>query len=141
MNKLIILCGPPGSGKSTYARSIAKKDPRHVVIVSRDSLREMMGVYWVPKRENLISDIEWLSIQTSLDSGYTVIVDATNLKTERFENLAEFLGIPCEIKYFDIPLWKAKLRVIKRFLLGGRWISFKVITNFHKRYVEIQKRR
>lgn len=141
MNKLIILVGIQGSGKSTYARSLANKDPEHVVIVSRDSIRKSLGKYWVPKREDLVSEIELSSIWHGLDLGYTVIVDATNFRHEKFKLMAESYGIPCEIKYFDIPLWKAKLRVVKRFLLGGRWISFKVITNFHKRYVEIQKRR
>lgn len=139
MNKLIILSGIQGSGKSTYARSIVNKDPNHVVIVSRDSIRDSLGKYWVPKREDLVSEIELSSIWHGLDLGYTVIVDATNFKHEKFKLMAESYGIPCEIKYFDIPLWKAKLRVLKRFLLGGKWISFKIINNFHKRYVEIQR--
>lgn len=141
MNKLIILVGIQGSGKSTYARSLANKDPENIVIVSRDSIRSSLGKYWVPKREDLVTEIELSSIWHGLDLGYTVIIDATNFKYNKFKNLAESYGIPCEIKYFDIPLWKAKLRVLKRFLLGGRWIDFKIITNFHKRYVEIQKRR
>lgn len=141
MNKLIILVGIQGSGKSTYARSLANKDPENIVIVSRDSIRNSLGKYWVPSRENLISSIEYDSIRTGLEHGYTVIVDATNFNHRNLERLSERYGIPCEIKYFDIPLWKAKLRVLKRFLLGGRWIDFKIITNFHKRYVEIQKRR
>lgn len=128
-----------GSGKSTYARSLANKDPEHVVIVSRDSIRKSLGKYWVPKREDLVTEIELSSIWHGLDLGYTVIIDATNFKHEKFKIMAESYGIPCEIKYFDISLWKAKLRVLKRFLLGGRWISFKVITNFHKRYVKIQR--
>ena len=141
MNKLIILSGIPGSGKSSYARKLVNNDPENIIIVSRDSIRKSCGPYWVPRRERLITEIEDSSIWHGLDLGYTVIIDATNLKHEKFKLMAESYNIPCEIKYFDIPLWKAKLRVIKRFLLGGRWISFKVITNFHKRYVEIQKRR
>jgi predicted kinase len=141
MNKLIILVGIQGSGKSTYARKLALSDPSNIVIVSRDSIRSSLGKYWVPSREKLVTEIELSSIWHGLDLGYTVIIDATNFKHEKFKLMAESYEIPCEIKYFDIPLWKAKLRVIKRFLLGGRWISFKVITNFHKRYVKIQKRR
>lgn len=50
MSKLIILQGIPGSGKTTYARQFCK-DHDNYVRVNRDDIRNMLGEYWVPKRE------------------------------------------------------------------------------------------
>lgn len=41
--KAVVTIGPPGSGKSTYARKLQKEDPRYV-IVERDILREEICV-------------------------------------------------------------------------------------------------
>lgn len=44
MSKILVLQGPPASGKSTYARELAEDD-WNWVIVNRDSLREGRGLY------------------------------------------------------------------------------------------------
>ena len=51
MCKILVLAGPPASGKSTYARKYVKENP-HSIIVSRDSIRQSFGEYWVPERED-----------------------------------------------------------------------------------------
>ena len=44
MSKILVLCGPPASGKSTYAREFIK-GKIDWVIVNRDSIREGRGDY------------------------------------------------------------------------------------------------
>lgn len=86
MRKIIILQGPPASGKSTIARSMQQK-MKQAVIVNRDSLRHMAGSYWDPKREPLISSWESALIINALGRDYDVIIDATNLNEKYITRL------------------------------------------------------
>jgi predicted kinase len=78
--KLIICRGCPASGKSTYSKQWVLEDPKKRVRVNRDDIRLMLGKYWVPSREHLVTDIEWDSTIKALNSGYDVILDSTNLE-------------------------------------------------------------
>lgn len=92
MKKMIILQGPPACGKSTRAQELlVKYGSDKAVIVCRDSIREACGEYWVPSRENYISDIEKGAVIAALEHDMIPIIDATNLnpKTiEKWKNIA-----------------------------------------------------
>lgn len=145
--KLIMMAGIPGSGKSTIARKIALSNPKEYVIVSRDSLRDMCGKYWVPKREDLISDMEYDSICSALNRGYNVIVDATNLNPSVTRKLQDLIRLTnqvqeeYEVEFEDYhviePLWKCIYRNYKRTLFGGRYVPYKVIKRFHEKHLKI----
>lgn len=74
---LIIVRGPPGTGKSTISRELAKKLPGTVTILDSDALR------WefIPKREKNFSDHNllyknlWCMTKNSLDEGLNVIIE------------------------------------------------------------------
>jgi predicted kinase len=88
--------------------------PKERVRVSRDDIRRMLGEYWVPTRENLVTVIENDMIYNALTSGYKIVVDATNLRgTQRFKNLTENIKdgltqlplVEIEVKDFtDVPV-------------------------------------
>lgn len=87
MSKLIILCGPAGCGKSTWAKSyIAKhKDAKWI---SRDAVRFSMvkeNEKYFSKEDDVYAEFCKL-ISEALASGKTAIADATHL-TERARNL------------------------------------------------------
>ena len=147
--KLLILQGPPASGKSTYAKKLCKDNPNTWIRVCRDDLRSMCGKYWVHKREDLISAIEDSSICYGLSYGYNVVVDATNLNQKHLTRMLNYVkysikidqitnhedyDISIEFKEFKIPLWKAIYRDWKRGLFGGRSVGSEVIKVFYKRY-------
>lgn len=141
MQKLTILQGLPASGKSTYAKKLAYKNPENTIIVNRDSIREGLGKYWVPSREKLVTDIEHYMIKTGLELDYHVIVDATNLNKKYLENIEKIgksfavsNGITTIYKRFDTPLWLCVFRDFKRGLFGGRKVGYKVIKSFYDRY-------
>ena len=82
--KLIICRGIPGSGKSTYSKQWVLEDPKKRVRVNRDDICNMLGKYWVPSREGLVTDIERLSVIKALNEGYDIILDSTNIIERKF---------------------------------------------------------
>lgn len=78
MNKLILMMGPPGAGKSTWLKNNAEAD---AVIVSRDEIRFSLvseeEEYFA--RENDVFEIFIDSIVEALTDGFDVYADATHL--------------------------------------------------------------
>ena len=132
MSKILVLCGPPASGKSTYAREFIK-GKTDWVIVNRDSLREGRGEYWVPSQEDYISDLEEFSIRAAIKRNYNVIIDATNLnpKTrEKWVRLAAETKSLIEFKEFYVPFKEALERDKNR----ERSVGEKILKNFYLKY-------
>lgn len=75
MSTLLILRGPPASGKSTYAATL-----EGYTVVNRDSIRfTMYGKYWGVD-EDVVTQVEDAMIDAALYAGQDVVVDATNLR-------------------------------------------------------------
>lgn len=132
MNKIIVLQGPPASGKSTYARELAQAGTPYV-IVNRDSIREARGEYWIPEQEDYISDMEEYGVRSAIKRKLIPIIDATNLNPKtiaKWENLAKELNCEIEYKKFYIPFKEAVERDSKR----ERSVGKKTLKHFYKKY-------
>lgn len=132
MSKMIVLQGCPASGKSTWAKEFIKDKPNWV-IVSRDEIREGTGKYWVPSRENYISDIEEFSIRAAINRNLNVIVDATNLNQKTIDKLTKLateLKVDIEFKKFVISFNEAYWRDTKR----TRKVGLAVLRRFFNTY-------
>lgn len=130
---LIIFRGPPASGKTTVAKQYVLDNPEDCVRVSRDDIRQMLGKYWVPSRENLVSDIETNSIKVALVNGYDVIIDATNLNPKtmaKWQKMASDLNVYIQTREFLISYEEAVKRDKGRELEVGE----KTIRGFYERY-------
>ncbi|MCD8206476.1 MAG: ATP-binding protein [Bacteroidales bacterium] len=90
---VIILRGLQGSGKSTWAKKWAEEKPTERVIVSLDGIRHMLGVYWVPQREDLVAELFRWSIYQCAIKGYNIVVDGTNFNMERIDNIMEVVSM------------------------------------------------
>lgn len=104
---LLILQGLPGCGKSTYAKQWQAESPTTRVIVSRDALRHSRGVYWIPQQETYITELETFAVNSALDMGYDVCVDATNLSEayiNRWRLVAQRHAISIEFKLIEATL-------------------------------------
>ncbi|MBR6457814.1 MAG: AAA family ATPase [Bacteroidales bacterium] len=113
MAYLIILQGPPCSGKSTWARSEVERAPKRRIIVSRDDIRHSMGDYWNTEREPLVNAVEDFTIREAIRRSHTVIVDGTNLEPSRIaalKQLAIDIDTPCEFKEFYVSFPEAVRR-------------------------------
>lgn len=86
--ELIILVGPPGSGKSTWASEIVSKH-NDFVKVGRDDLRKQFKNSYVVGEdiEILISKAQDELIQTLLENKYSVVVDNTHCKIKYIKEL------------------------------------------------------
>ena len=133
MSKLIVLQGIPASGKSTWAKQWAKEYPNSRVVVNRDSLRSMLGEYWVTQREPLINKLEEICVIEALKSNYEVCIDATNLNPKtisKWQNLSKDMNVDIEFKEFKISEEEAIARDKGRALEVGE----KTIRNFYEKY-------
>ena len=83
----VIISGLPGTGKSHFSRKLAKRMPS--VILESDALRKRMypsPTYSAQESHRLFDACHRL-IEELLDSGITVILDATNLVEQHRERL------------------------------------------------------
>lgn len=107
-NKLIVLIGPPGSGKSTWAQNKVNMSTKPTVIISRDGFRKMMkGDYRVDlHQETLITKLVNDSVKSALVE-HNVILDACHCKMDYIKDVikefVEFANIEFELME-DIPL-------------------------------------
>lgn len=58
MAKIILCRGIQGSGKTTFAKQWVLEDPEHRVRFNNDDIRNMLGKYWVPSREDLVKNLK-----------------------------------------------------------------------------------
>ncbi|MBR2246343.1 MAG: AAA family ATPase [Bacilli bacterium] len=87
MSKLIICRGIQGSGKSTWAKAWAMEDPKTRVRFNWDDMRNMMGEYWVPERENtgIMKTLRASFLDDMMRAGWDICIDNMNLNPKDWE--------------------------------------------------------
>ena len=96
MNKLIVLSGVPGSGKSYFSALLRLQKKTHVYVISSDGLRrEILGNQRNLSEDELIWRIFYaLTKAFSEDKNGIVILDATNAKKQyRLDNIKPFKNL------------------------------------------------
>ena len=143
MNKLILVQGIPGSGKSTWAKKWVEEDPIHRVRWNNDDCRKMCGPYWVPERETFIRIIKESFLETATMAQKDIVIDDMNLNPstiEFYENFVKNYNIVAptrnqepytiEYKLFNTPVEEC----IRRDALRENPIGEKTIKEIHKKY-------
>ena len=93
MNRLIVLSGVPGSGKSYFSASFKAKKEKHVYIISSDALRKMiLGNQRDLSEDDLVWKVYYELVKAySVDKEGIVILDATHSKKiYRIDNIKPF---------------------------------------------------
>lgn len=145
--KLIILSGISGSGKTTIATDLCNKFEKHVR-VNRDDLRKQLvgkldqSYYKRKDLNNLEKQVTWLlfsEIRHLLQHGYTVVVDNTNLKESYInELLSEFQHlVEIELKFVQTSLKTCIKRVLNR-EVNKKWWKFWEKIDFDTSYINKQ---
>ncbi|HEX7747076.1 MAG TPA: AAA family ATPase [Micromonosporaceae bacterium] len=135
MARLIVTRGLPGSGKTTYARTL---QPR-VARVNRDDLRRMLhgGRLLTQWAEWQVTIAQRAQVEALLRAGTDVCVDDTNLRARTVRDwarLAARLGAKFEVYDFtDVPLDEVLRRNATR--AGEERIDEDVIRSMHERFL------
>ena len=137
MSKLIICRGIPASGKTFWAKQWVLEDPEHRVRINQDDIRLMLGKYWVPSREPLVSHIQQEAICRAMSLGLDIVSDNTNLNPKVLKSLSDVANSnEYELEYkdfFDTPLSVC----IERDRTRDIQVSEKIIRNFYNNYKDM----
>ncbi len=138
--KLIICRGIQGSGKSSFAKQWCHEDPEHRVRFNNDDIRNMLGDYWVPSRENIVKSLYYKFLDSAMSKGYDIVIDNMNLNSKTVDE------IRAEIDSFNEGIWDWKYELefkdffipveecIRRDAMRPNPIGEKVIRQTWKRY-------
>lgn len=108
MNTVILLAGPPASGKSTWANNYVKMYP-NAIIVCRDDIRAMQGFPPIGSddQERVVTKIQNGMIEIGLAEGRDVVVANTNVSKQSRKALIKFAhehGADVNVVIFDTDL-------------------------------------
>ena len=112
MNKLIVLSGVPGSGKSYFCERLKQRMKSHVYIISSDELRTIIGgSRKVFTNEDLMWEMYYKLIDAyALDPNGIVVLDSTNsLHKFRIDKIKPYKHL---FKEIDLVIWKLDKKTV-----------------------------
>ena len=131
---LVIISGPPLSGKSTFLGKLMKKIPNFKLISTDEIRMELYGSYeFKPEREKEIWQYAYNRVENLLQKGWIVSLDATLRTPERRGAVINrFRGWP--ILYFAFE--KPSLSVLMARNEKRKWKQFspELVESFHQEY-------
>lgn len=85
MPKIILCRGIQGSGKTTWSKQWVLENPEHRVRFNNDDIRNMLGKYWVPCREDLVRSLLNTFLFRAMSYGFDIVIDNMNLNPKELE--------------------------------------------------------
>lgn len=141
MVKIIVLVGPPNSGKTTWTKDFMSKNKDYVKI-SRDDLRQTLFGSWVVSNqmENVISDIQKQMIMTLINNNINIILDNTHCKMKYIQQIIDDFSHTSDIifKVFDVDKHTLYARNEYRGKVDGKYIPDTVMDHMIKNFIELK---
>lgn len=139
--RIIVLSGPPCSGKTTFAMSLG------LPIVSKDIIRK--EYFPQPYRHSSENDRKVKEIEDELIDGFVnklcidCIIDNTHCKDSYLENIYRKYANKhkIEIKFFKTSLARLLIRNYIRWFQTSKWIPIKDIVQLYKNYKKINQKK
>lgn len=142
MSKIIVLVGPPNSGKTTWAKNFMNNSVDYLK-VSRDDIRQSLLGSWVASRkmEDVITEIQNDMIKKLIKNGMNVILDNTHCKMKYIQDVLDNFGSECDIlfKVFDVDEHTLFARNEYRGKIDGKYIPDTVLKNMIDNFNELKK--
>ena len=91
-SNFVMLCGAPGSGKTTYANKVVKDDNSWVRVAPDDIRRLVTGSSMNMSKDKEVFGIVFDTIREELEAGSNVIYDATNCDFHYRKNMIRFVS-------------------------------------------------
>jgi predicted kinase len=128
--KILILVGPPGSGKSTFAKEYIIEN-KNWVRVCRDDIRAMQfaDTKAPDNIELMVNSISESLISSLINQKRNVLIDATHCKMKYITNIMKnykYLA-DIEFKLFEVDVLELEERCLKREQEIGKHIPIQVI--------------
>ncbi len=136
MNKIHLILGPQGAGKSTYAKKLAAEikglhlsiDEWMLNLYIKD-MPNSINLSWIKERVercetqiwNLVRQMSKSDCEIILDLGFTKVE-----KREKFKRLAKEINMPLQFYFLNAPHTIRKERVMQRNKKKGATYSFEV---------------
>ena len=137
MKKVIITRGLPGSGKSTWAKSIIKANSNSYKRINNDDLRAMVDCsHYSSANEKFINDLTDLFIMKAIADGKHVIVDNTNLNMKHINRITQLVKGLAQVEindsFLQVPVEMCILNDLKRANSVGK----DVIMDMYEKHVK-----
>jgi predicted kinase len=131
--RLIVLCGVPGSGKSTYARNKVNSSDGTIVWLSSDNIRERLyGDASCQDNPGKVFEIMQKEAVEALEKGFDVIYDATSITRKA---RAGILGVvPKYVQKCCVVIWAPIDICVERDRVRERTVGKEVIDKMLKRF-------
>jgi len=104
--RLIILCGLPGSGKTTLGKALESR--LHAIRFAPDEWMDVLSLdYYDEERRGKIEALQWRLVQQLLSLGLTVIIEWGTWSRSERDHLrlgARALGAAVELHYLTAPV-------------------------------------
>jgi len=136
MQTVILTKGLPGSGKSTWAKSMQAQFPGKYVRTNKDDIRAMLhSTHRTKESEIMVAHTRNWIILEALAHGKDVIVDDTNLNPEYERTIRALVAGKADVIIQDfthVPLAECLARNKSR----DRVVDEQVILHMHEHFIE-----
>jgi len=137
MKRVILTKGLPASGKTTWAKTLVRKQKGAWVRVSLDELRAMCFDGWRWRNhEAFLIEMRDRIILEALKNNQHVVVDEMNLTAESPDYFTKLVGELATVEVEDRFLSVAVEDCVKRDLQRSNSLGEKVIRKLHREYLQ-----